>query len=261
MNHTSQIKVIFDLPIRPDQIPAFKKEILHLQDPGNDVWHNHVVENEEASTESATHEPNQIMATNYFRYPLIQFRSEKINGRGYACLWGIGNGVEEINQFINRSNQFPIIFYGQKQKITVKYVREMQGIDCKILKEEPFAKYSLTHFLPFNEDRYKEYKSLTYFSEKLELIENLIANNLNLFAEQFQWKLPKSFAFKVRTLDLKGFKTAKYQPKQDTDPLTYVAVDMHVEINAEIPMDISIGNLKSLGYGILRTLKRNRDDG
>jgi hypothetical protein len=249
-------KVLFDLRLMPDQIPLFKTEILHLQDPGKDIWHNHLASREDHDFERGVRiKKGRVMGSNYQRYPLIQFRTELVNKRYHACLWGIGEGSSEIKSFLDRKKE---ILIGKGREQLQLRVIDLQDNLCYpplVWTDIRFKKYSLTHFLPFNEDRYREFRSKIFFADKLELIERMVAHNLNLFVQDFFPDTAQLDRLTVRALDLKGFKTAKYRPKKSLETLNYVSVDMHIGINADFASELSIGNLKSLGYGILRHLK------
>ncbi len=70
------------------------------------------------------------------------------------------------------------------------------------------------------------------------------------------WEALSHRVLTVKTLDLKAFKTAKYLPKTGNETLSYVSVDLQVGINAELPDEIALGQLVSLGYGTLRRLRK-----
>lgn len=251
------IKVVFDLVMKPHEIPLFKTEILHLQDPKKDIWHNHVSNPEDMDFEKGIQvRTGRIIGKNYERYPMIQYRTELVNKRYHACLWGVGPGCDEIRGFLKGKDHILIGKAPDLFRVNVIELQEDWFDEFKVLPGMQFRKYSLTHFLPFNEDRYKEFKTKFFFVDKLELIERMACHNLRLFIHDFFPDTPGTEKLTVKALDLKGFHTAKYRPKDDSDTLTYVSVDMHIGINAVIPAEISIGNLKSLGYGILRPLKK-----
>ncbi|MBK9270713.1 MAG: hypothetical protein IPM48_03880 [Saprospiraceae bacterium] len=250
------IQAIFNLVLRPHEIPFFKKEILHLQNPKNDVWHNHIVEQEDHDFEQSVNVRNsKIQGKNLRRYPQIQFRTEYHMGHTCACLWGIGKGADEIVKFLKKKPAFEIPWGRGRVNLHLLDLIEQKMDPPKIWNQISLKKYSLTHFLPFNEDRYKEFKSKLFFVDKLELIERMATHNLVLFMEEFFPEQKDHFKITAKTIDLKGFKTAKYHPKDSPDPLTYVSVDLHLGINADLPAGISIGNLKALGYGILRPVE------
>ncbi len=240
-------KILFDLSITPDQISDFKREILHLQDKGKDIWHNHIVEKEDMGIEGSGNELS--MAGNYKRYPLIQFRAEKYGQRYLACLWGMGKGAEEIMHFLNNwnENELNIEWKGRQYSLMWKNVLEDKEQTLEMLPNMQLVPYTLTHFIPFNERRYKEYKQIWFFADKLRLIEQLIESNLQLFAEAIDWQDGMHNQFIVKAIDIKAFRTVKFKKE-----LSYVSVDMKVGINALLPGEISLGNLKAVGYGILR---------
>lgn len=255
MSTINTIQVIFNLPIGPELIPKFKREVLHLQDPKNDIWHNHVVHDE--YSESLDNMSN-IQGKNYRRYPLIQFRSERYAEINYACIWAVNEGVDELMNFILSGRYKAFSWNGRTYPISILDIKESTGTINVSMDTYNFHSYSLTHFLPFNEDRYREFKDAYRFIDKLSLIEQMIQQNIGLFAEEFDLNLSRE-DIKVETLDIKGFKTARYKLKAQDRSLPFVSVDMMVGINAVIPSGLSIGNLKSLGYGILRPYTRKKD--
>ncbi|MBK9107294.1 MAG: hypothetical protein IPM92_02650 [Saprospiraceae bacterium] len=264
MNNIKTLKIIYNLPLRPDEIPHFKKEILHLQDPTEDIWHNHLEEIDDLKNNTQ----QKIIKTgmgkaNYLRYPLIQFRSELIGRHFYASIWAVAKGVNVLNSFVKK-NPEPKIRWGHS-KIKLKLFEEFQieKTKVKMLPGLNFLPYTLTHFLPFNEEgAYKQFKAEQFFEDKLRLIENKIKDSLTHFAESVEWDSEHGKPFRAKVMDFKGFRTAKYRPKQNNEILTYVSADLIAGINAYLPPEISIGSLKALGFGVLRPLRSvDHDDG
>jgi hypothetical protein len=250
------LKIIFDLPIRFHEIPLFKKELLHLQNPKQDVWHNHVHDMDELDQEKSFKLIRiKEKQANFIRYPKIQFRAERVKTKTYASVWAIGEGVSTLKEFIDICTNYKIPWYNTSYQLAPGYIGVIDDFKIELFNDLRLNEYSLTHFLPFNEDRYKQFKSLRFFDDKLKLIEQMILQNLYVFFESFNVQIPEKFAITVKTLDVKGFNTVKYKPKNSDETLSYVAVDLLVGINALLPPEISLGNLKALGYGILRPLQ------
>ncbi|MEI2694064.1 MAG: hypothetical protein V9E90_03255 [Saprospiraceae bacterium] len=253
------LKVVFNLKILPSQIPHFKREILYLQHRGADVWHNHVVDDICLAGEHKSDlEEVSRQGKNYRRYPRIQYRIEKLQGQYFACLWGIAEGAEALEEFIysGKLNQFS--WMGKNYILRVQDSCTYRFNYPKMLNADNLYPFTLTHFLPFNERRYQEFKSFYLFCEKLELIELLIRDHISLLAEQLAWADFNSEQLIVRTLDLKGFNTVKYIPNQCERSLRFVSVDMKIGLNCQMPPGIAIGNMTSLGYGILRPARQKQ---
>lgn len=247
------IRVVFDLKIRPSQIPNFKREILHLQDKKADVWHNHIIDDSTTYGEHRSdHDGLTIQGSNYRRYPKIQFRAEKIGDNFFACLWGIADGADAVSEFIHSGRLIQFCWKGSPCCLKVLDNRFYKFSSPFLSPNDNLVSYTLTHFIPFNERRYLEFKSCFLFREKLNLIESLIGDHISLLAEQLNWNKFNSSHLQIATLDLKGFNTVKYMPRNTDYALRFVAVDMIVGLNCQLPPGIAIGNMTSLGYGILR---------
>lgn len=250
-------KVVYGLGLRPDMIPQFKKEILHLQDPRQDVWHNHF---DAAEPDEVEYGGRKLVhangSGNLVRYPRIQFRFEQMGRTPLAAIWGVAQGAGALRQFVEQQPE-PVIRWGGNALQLQIVEAQSENFDLHFrdtgLRLIP---YSLSHYLPFNEERYQEFRKLLFFQDKLALIEHLVGQHLRNFAEAVGWEALSHRVLTVKTLDLKAFKTAKYLPKTGNETLSYVSVDLQVGINAELPDEIALGQLVSLGYGTLRRLRK-----
>jgi len=256
-------QVVFDLIIEPHQIPEFKREILVLTKPWENIWHNHAHENDDQSLIKGG---KILYGKNIQRYPLIHFRTEKLRldeRTCYAaCIWGINEGAEALKKFCEEEAYKNFQWRQKKRRIQViggifqPKMRKHPALE--LLPKFALEEFSLMRILPFDKASYRLYKNTEFFSDKLRLLEDQIKNQVILFGKAFQQDKIGEEGVVLRILDLSKFETCKYYPHPDKDQANeYLGVDLLIGTNAVLPDGIGLGKHKALGYGVLRK-KRDR---
>lgn len=229
MEHTHQISTLsatFDKPLRKHEISAFRKRVWGFVGMGNDLFHNHIIQ-------------NGRITGNLERYPMIQFRTFK----GKANIWAVNEGVDAVRKcLIENSNFLPL----------AEPLMMQHGYEVCVLPEGERRLYKLFGYVPFDKRSYGEYKSALSMRERLGILERILTNHLVLFAYGVGWMVTPEMRLVVEIHDITGIGRAPYMVAKTQEVLEYMSFDLSFYVNAELPDQAGIGNLKALGYGLLK---------
>lgn len=205
-----------DLPLRFHQIPQLRGALVEAAGRQFDFLHNHQV------GDQAYH----------YRYPLVQYKVNK----GRAMLLGINEGADVLREVL----------------LSVRNI-QLNGADLPLrlyqLKEQEYTlklsnqprHYRLQHWLALNEENYRTWLELDDLSERVALLERVLAAHLLSFAKGMQWQLPEHM--EVKLVDMVQHRTVRYHD------VPLMAFDVVYKTNLELPTLIGLGKAVSHGYG------------
>jgi hypothetical protein len=229
------------------QISDFRTEINIILNGKDDLFHNHVIDNEQ----------NTSIITQK-KYPLVQFRSikttildKKSENRQFdtAALFGVGLGFEAIGALIGNimiQNRFP----------KLKHIEVDTDETLVSITQSP-TRYRLNHWLPLNKvvkhkenivvDNYASWIAPMTMKERIAFLEGIIAGEIKDFCSAIGYEIPveklKVTLFDYKTLGKKPYPTSK------NGTLSYEAFDVIYEANILLPEYIGMGKGKSKGFG------------
>lgn len=229
MPHThtiSSLSATFDTPLEKHQISDFRKKVWSFVGMGNDLFHNHKLEN------------GRIVG-NLQRYPLIQFRTYK----GCANIWAVNEGVPALRALVENPHFLPL-----KDSLVAQH-----DFEIAVLPLQEKRLYKLFGYVPFDKDNYRAYKQADTMQQRIALLEKVLTSHLVLFAYGVGWNLAKDTPIEVVLHDITHIGRAPYTVASTQERLEYTAFDVSFYVNMVLPDQAGIGNLKALGYGLLKT--------
>ena len=231
----------FQLKIKPQQIYDFRGAVIDLAGPENDLFHNR--------------EYNKgVWGNPIERYPKIQYRVDD----GSASLWAMEEGVKALKKIMKKGNIAAFEMYDVETPLQTIKEKENKGFVPAVTEDWHY--YHLRHFIPFNPEKYTEYRSKSTYKEKISIIEKIIVDEILLFSYAINWSIPKEQRVKVELCDILQKTVARLKTKSDTGdffiahPNSYY---LQVRTNAALPDGIALGRHKAYGYGVLETTEED----
>ena len=222
----STLSVTFDKPLRKHEIAAFRRRVWEFVGMGNDIFHNHVIQD------------GRIVG-NLERYPLIQFRTYK----GMANIWAVNDGVEAVKAALVENPHFLPL----SEPLLMQHDYEIA-----VLPQSERQLYKLFGYVPFDKKNHAEYKRAASMRERLSILERILTNHLVLFAYGVGWMITPEVRLTVEIHDITAMGRAPYTVAKTREVLEYLSFDLSFYVNAVLPDQAGIGNLKGLGYGLLK---------
>ncbi len=211
-------------PLRFDQIASFisiVKESVGKNHPAFSLFHNHF-EKENGSSGDKN------------EYPLVQYRVID----GCAAIFGINEGCEAIDAFLNAENL--------KKEF---YFKEEPRIDP--IKIEPLSQpkaYFMTQWWALNTDNYAEFKQCIYLVDRIALLERILTNQIKGFLNAVGYRYPDDNPLWVKILDCKPPVSKKFTSEKGK--ISVLAFQVMYHTNLMMPNHVGIGKGKSKGYSI-----------
>lgn len=221
------LSVIFDLTLQKESLPAFRGAMAAFAGHDNALWHNHTGENEKPYL---------------YRYPLIHYRIHNNN----AALYGINEGAEAIDTVLRSKNISNFYMNGRGCPLKICEWKQDSNFGLKLLPQT--HSYRLYNYLPLTPENYTNYKQLPKFTDKVQLIETLLANHIIAFAQAVGWQWQKDQRLEVVVQDIDRIK------KTEVMGTPMMAFDLVFTANALLPDRLGIGRKTAFGYGWLYRL-------
>jgi hypothetical protein len=218
------LSLTFDLPLHPDDLEAFRGAVASLAGIGNNLFHNH---------------NNAIDAqTPYlFRYPRIQYQMHN----GCASLFGINEGADALDGLTRRNAWRNFAVNGRPMPLRVAELRENNNFRLGLLPQP--QRYRIYNYLPFTADNYTQYKQLPYLTEKVAMLERLLANHIVGFGRQVGWQWGDDQRLQVTLNDMDRVK------KHNILGTDLMAFDLVFAANATLPDRLGLGRKPAFGCG------------
>jgi len=222
------LKIVFANELSPDEIPFFRAAIIEKTERSSPYFHNH-------QGESSFH----------YRYPLIQYKSLHKKA-GILCL---GEAIESIHSLF------------QQQDMTLRvgnrtepfHIERLDLDQVKVdLTEQP-RRYFLKDWQALNQENYRKYAALPDQSTRLAFLEKILTGHLLAFAEGIDWRIPHPIKPQITELQHLGRRKFKAQQIE--------TFSLRFEVNLNLPSFIGLGKGSSLGFGVVRKVRRKDDLG
>ncbi len=205
----------------------------------NTLWHNHAAAEDEP-WETGEAGTGRTLADGYvYRYPLIQFRV--IDGQ--AALFGIGEGVDHIKQWLAVAP--PVITMGPHT-----YPLLVMGMyeDLHPLRlTEQWHMYRLMDYVPFHTENYRRWRDADNYSERIELLENVLAGHLLGFCSAMDYRLPARL--EARLLLVREMRTVRVHG------VAHLGFNLVYKTNLDLPAAMALGKSIAFGYGLQMPVK------
>jgi len=228
--HVKSIKSVmvqFNLPVRNEDLPNFRGAVINTTQGNNDLFHNH-------SDEGVI-----------YRYPRVQYK--KINGK--AALVCFQEGTEAIHEFFSKTD-WSLRLGKEKHEIKVLDIRAHQ-FNVGIWDSD--FRYSMTNWLPLNQENYLKFHKAESLTEKTAILENVLLGNFLTFAQEMNVDTSK----KIKAV-ITRIAREKVLPFHGQLMQSY---DLHFSTNLSIPDYVSLGKGASIGFGMVlqERVKRGKD--
>lgn len=241
--HITTISI--NLPLAENKIHLFREAVLGI-DGISQEWYNN----------------KKILKSgkeqNLHRYPPIHFRVLD----GFATLWAINGGAKKLEADLKKK-LFLSFFWDGKQR-NFQLIRHFTNASEEAAYTSPrkFYRYRLSNYLPFSNHKpgekklstAEEYKNAATLYDKIALLERVLVSHLVLFSYASGWQLAPRQKLKARLVDITNISDGYYKKNDKEKEKRYRKFDLLVELNAQLPDGIALGNLTSLGYGVLHRL-------
>lgn len=213
---------IFEHPLRDGQIPDFRRWINTFSGAANDLFHNHVSEEQY-----------------HYRYPLVQY---KTIGKKAAIMGLSAPGVEAVEQLLSLPEfKTQCSLYLGEQFAFTSLARETLVLSAEMTETCHVRKY-----LPFNADNLKKWNGSPSLVTRSALLETCLTGHLLKLASALRWQLPAR-ALQVALLDFRPYQTTVHGA-------SYLAFELDFKTNITLPEHVGLGKAVSHGFGVCTAL-------
>lgn len=223
-------KVAFSCKIEETELPAFRGAIVALVGKEKQKYHNH------------NDSPNAKVSVDY-GYPKIQYRivDEK------AEIWMYQDACKE-SSFFERQPRFPLRLYQRNQAFEVASIDE--SVVEAVFTPGKHHIYTLSKWIPLNDENYNKYKELSGLSERIEMLQKMLQGQILSFATGMGWVLPeKPMPVILDFLPLGMI---------DTKPgLPEFVCNVEFKVEMLLPANIALGKHTAWNRGVLSPAKKN----
>lgn len=221
------LKINFDTPLKPYEVPAFRAAIIEKAGRENILFHNHLDDEKYL-----------------WGYPVIQYKSIQ----GKAAIVCIDYGTDEIFKiFKQKDNTVKIGNDTRKLNISKVIVNQYNfNVWDKIFY------YNLNNWVALSSNNYKKYKALTDEIEKETFLEKILIGNIISMAKGIKWQIEKEIKVKITCIHKEHFVTFK------ENKLHAFTVDF--KSNVFLPTGIGLGKSASFGFGNITKTKILNDE-
>lgn len=212
------LTVSFNIELEHNEINHFRGAVIKTTKGKNDLFHNH--------------SPNGTI----YRYPLIQYK--RLNKK--AALLCIEEGIEGLQDFFAATN-WKLDIGDRQQPVKVENLRVRQhriGV-----WEKPF-RYTLSRWLPLNQDNYKKYHQLEDFGQKIALLEKILLANILSFLQGIDLYVEEKIEIKIKHILNQRLENYKGQEME--------SFSLRFETNVSLPNYIGLGKGSSSGFGVVK---------
>lgn len=210
------LTITFDLPLYPRQIPHFRGAIAELVGWDRDLFHNH-----------------QESGKNINRYPLIQYRLR----RRKASLFALEEGVEAIQPLLTYIGGL-LPMEGREIPLRIDFLNAQEH--TLHMTDQP-RMYKAFKWLPFNDENYQRWLQCNNLSERVALMERILASQIIAFVAAMEYQLPRRLEVNLQHIQL--------MEKVKTFGVPMVAFNVTFSANIALPPEIAFGKAVSHGFG------------
>ena len=214
----------FNNTIERKEIPLFRGAVIEsVKDSNNVLFHNHIGEGFRYS------------------YPLIQYK--RIHQK--AAIVCINEGTDSIGEFFSSCNfQFKL-----GEKYVEMIIDSVKAYQVQVQCWDTSFSYYLRNWLPLNSDNYEQYKKLDGLVEQTTFLEKILIGNILSFLKGINIHLEDEIKCKIIALN---------EPKiARSKGVKLMSFDIEFKTNIHLPDYIGLGKNTSLGYGIIKRIKKD----
>ncbi|MFK7905012.1 MAG: CRISPR-associated endonuclease Cas6 [Chitinophagales bacterium] len=221
MKKVRLLKVVFDMPLQPWEIPQFRKAIAKKVGYEHILFHNHV----DGDVTKFRH-----------AYPLIQYKSF---GRK-AGLLSLEHGIEELYTLFSQEN-WELEFDGKIHTLKIE-VLKLNQFNMQVWDQN--FEYSISNWLALNQSNYEEFRKTDGLADRCAMLERILTGHILGFAKGVDWWLEKQVEVKIQHLSEPKIVKHKNVP--------FTNFHVKFKTNVFLPNDIGLGKGAARGYGVIR---------
>ena len=229
MHPLTILNLTFDLPMYPRKIHLWRGAVVEHVGRDKDLFHNHDNGQDQQRSNQKFH----------YRYPLIQYRSRN----GKAQIHGLTQGADALRQWIESSPK-TIRISGRKYPLQLANYQEDE-FPLQITEE--VHTYRLMDWMPLNQDNYQRWLQMDRLTQRVALLEEILAGHLLAFASGVDWTLPRRFD--AYLLTIKGIRNVYWHGHNR------LAFNVLFKTNLLLPPGIALGRAVSHGFGVTHPVK------
>lgn len=218
------LHLVFDLPLERRDIAGFRASVARAAGLEQDLLHNH---REDGSVQ--------------YRYPLVQYRSE----RGNAAIVGLDAGGMAIYEWFNGCGG-RLLWNEQEHPLRIQRL-DMREYPLQY-HDEPRT-YRLGQWLALNQQHYREWAELPELSARAAMLDRVLVAHILTFCRAVNWRLPERLEANVSSI------TSTYRTRLLGNDM--VAFDLDFRCNLMLPPHIGLGKGVSHGFGVCRPERRH----
>lgn len=220
------LTILLDLPLKEEELPFFRGALIAEVGASNILFHDHTEEGLRYS------------------YPLIQY---KCLG-GYAAVTAIESAIPQAGcLFFGDKDSFRLKI-GRKYVVTSVADIHKQALDLAVT--EQMNEYTITRWLPLNQENYKKYQEIDSLSERFSFLERLLVGNILSFAKGVGVFLDGDV--KIKITDQLSTQTCRFKG------VDMLSLSLRFKSNVTLPEFIGLGKGVSLGFGTVNRVKSEK---
>ncbi len=238
MKKIKTLRITFDTEIRNWEIPSFRGAMAKKVGYEHEWFHNH---NNSGASSKDTDFRGFSSAQYHYRYPMIQYKTDRRGGKLRPMLMCLGNCVDEAHKFFSQPD-WDIEMRGSKRKLTIANL-DVKQYNLQVWEDE--FQYNLFNWLALNTDNYLKYRAMDSLAEKLTFLEHLL--NQHVVALYKSLGISLDFKANAKITEYRREKWIEY--KRGNKLLGF---DLGFKANVFLPEYIGIGKGVSKGFGVVR---------
>lgn len=217
----------FDAHVQPWELPQFRGAVAQKVGLEHEWYHNHDNEN------GGFHQ----------RYPLIQYKIDRLGDQMRPTLLCLEHGVEEAHHFFSQSD------WGMRvgHRDFDMRISKLDLLQHTLRMTDTPSTYRIHHWKPFSPDNYEHYKKLRGIAEEFAFLEQLMVSHILAFCNGVGWSPPERFEVKIVNLLKRNW--------MDYKGIKMLGFSLDFETHISLPSGIGLGKAVSMGYGVVRRQK------
>ncbi len=219
------LHLVFDLPMQPQEIPAFRGAMIEKLGNVEDLLHNH-------SEEGHIH-----------RYPLIQYKCV----RGKAALIGLNEGAEALQALFADPDR-NIRFRDQRQAL---HIDDLQMNRFALRTWNKRFHYRIHNWIALQEQALADYNQTDSIAKRAMLLERRLQNAVVSLAKGLGWAASEPIDVSL---------THYWEPhKVRFKGLHFLAFNAEFHTNVFLPDHIGLGKAGAFGFGTVHPITPRTD--
>lgn len=238
MTKLKTLRITFDTEIRNWEISAFRGAMAKKVGYEHEWFHNH---NNSGQRSSDTSFHGFSSDRYHYRYPMIQYKTDRRNGKLQPMLVCLGDCVDEAHKFFSQPN-WDVELKGNRRPLAIANL-DVKQYNLQVWDND--FHYNVFNWLALNTDNYLEYRKLDSLTARLQFLEHLLNQHIVAFFRSMDVRLEQKAVAKIT--DFKREKWLEY--KRGSKLLGF---DIGFKTNVFIPEYVGIGKGVSKGFGVIR---------